>query len=256
MKCPHCNEEHPGDFKYCPSTGLEIKPQLLTCPNCKKTNLPLNYKCCPYCGEILSSITNQDFEHSEHNKVDLGLSICWADCNVGASSPEEFGDYYAWGETEIKNDVYTCENYKFNYGDLEHPEYEYIGDDISESEYDAARVKWGDDWRMPTKDEFEELFRECIWKMVLYKGVKGCRVTGPNGNSIFLPGAGCNWKGRLDDVEDIDYTKSHDVCYWSATLNEEGDNYEAHYMEYYERGWSCNSILREIGHPIRPVANK
>ena len=119
--------------------------------------------------------------------VDLGLSVYWASCNLGAENPEEYGDYYAWGETKPKS-RYTEENY--SYYDANTAQYINIGDDISGTQYDAATVNLGSDWRMPTKSEMQELVDKCTWEWTQVNGVNGNIVTGPNGNSIFLPAAG------------------------------------------------------------------
>ena len=123
--------------------------------------------------------------------VDLGLSVKWAGWDVGASSPEEYGDFYAWGETETK-DEYTEENYShFKNGNIggnwrTTGLYCNIGREISGTQYDAARVKWGGTWRMPTKEEALELLTQCTKKKVTYKGYEGWLFTGPNGNKVFL----------------------------------------------------------------------
>ena len=128
--------------------------------------------------------------------VDLGLpsGIKWASCNVGATKPEEYGGYYAWGETEEKKS-YTLENYLYynfipggNYSD---ENWINIGSEISGTEYDVAHVKWSGYWRMPTLKECMELIERCTWMWTTCNGVNGQKVTGPNGNSIFLPAAGC-----------------------------------------------------------------
>ena len=95
---------------------------------------------------------------STDQKVDLGLSVCWAGWNVGASSPEEYGDYYAWGETIDKSD-YTEDSYQYYNGS----DYVNIGSNISGTRYDVARAQWGGSWRMPTNAEFEELINRCTW---------------------------------------------------------------------------------------------
>lgn len=120
-----------------------------------------------------------------HEWVDLGLSsgVKWATCNVGASSPENYGDHFAWGELESVESGNTKArlNGETNKEDLF---------DISGSwAYDAARVNWGGYWRMPTSDECEELIKECIWRWVTKNGVEGYEVTGSSGESIFLPAA-------------------------------------------------------------------
>lgn len=120
--------------------------------------------------------------------VDLGLSVKWANYNVGASSPEEYGGYYAWGETSEKslNSDYNEDTYiYYNSG-----QYVNIGSDISGTQYDVVHVKWGGSWRMPTLVEVEELCEKCTWEWITYNGVNGQLVTGPNGNSVFFPAAG------------------------------------------------------------------
>lgn len=123
----------------------------------------------------------------EHEYVDLGLSVKWALCNVGASSPEEYGGYFAWGETEPKSS-FTSQTYEFY--DSRSDSYMDIGSEISGTEYDAATVNWGSPWRMPSKKDMEELIEECIWSETVMNGVTGCQIEGPNGNTIFLPYSG------------------------------------------------------------------
>lgn len=124
--------------------------------------------------------------------VDLGLSVYWCSCNVGAESPEEFGDYFAWGETKPKS-KYTKETY--SYYDSNTAQYIDIGANIEGTEYDAATVNLGSDWRMPTYTEINELKTNCNWEWSQINGKNGYVVTGPNGNSIFLPAAGYNTSG-------------------------------------------------------------
>lgn len=138
----------------------------------------------------------QDNAPSHVEAVDLGLSVKWASCNIGASTPEGAGAYYAWGETEEKEE-YTLLTYKYYLGDLNEDgnysnseEYKNIGRNISGTAYDVVRTKWGGSWRMPTKKELEELCFECSWEAAEINGVKGKLITGPNGNSIFLPCTG------------------------------------------------------------------
>lgn len=119
--------------------------------------------------------------------VDLGLSVYWASCNLGAEKPEEYGEYYAWGETTPKSS-YTESNY--SYYDNNTTQYIDIGDDISGTEYDAATVNLGSDWRIPTMQEMTELRSKCSWEWTQISGVNGYKVTGANGNCIFLPAAG------------------------------------------------------------------
>ena len=121
--------------------------------------------------------------HNGHEYVDLGLPSGnkWATCNVGASSPEGYGNYYAWGEISPKAE-YTWEN-SVTCG-------EPMGDMSGNPQYDAAAANWGGGWRMPTRDEMQELVDNCEWEWTQINGVNGARVVGPNGHCIFLPSAG------------------------------------------------------------------
>ena len=126
---------------------------------------------------------------SKNVYVDLGLSVKWAKCNLGASKPEEFGDYFKWGYRVPKNRQSSVDsektnlsyNGKYNVSDRKR---------VLDSEDDAATILLGSPWRIPTKEEYKELIEKCKWNEETLNGVKGCRVTGPNGNSIFLPLAG------------------------------------------------------------------
>ena len=188
-------------------------------------------------------------------EVDLGLSVNWAGWNVGASSPEQYGGYYAWGETEEKSD-YSKETYKYwvdsdGDGDLERAELVNIGDDISGTQYDVARQKWGGSWRMPTKAEIDELTSKCKWTWYQYKGVKGYKVTGPNGNSIFLPAAGYRVGTSL-------LYDGSDGGYWSVTRYEEdyGDYefaWHLHFYFYCGNHYFYGGNLRFFGLSVRPV---
>lgn len=174
---------------------------------------------------IISIILGGGSSQEDHGFVDLGLpsGTLWATCNVGASAPEEYGNYYAWGETAPKVD-YSWENYKFyNYSDemttvtkyCIHSDsgYESFTDGKTEldPEDDAAYVNWGPQWRMPTYEQLAELKDQCTWKSSTLNGVKGRMATGPNGNSIFLPNAGTG------DGESILRVGTHGN-YWSRTL--------------------------------------
>ena len=138
--------------------------------------------------------------------MDLGLSVKWATCNVGASSMSDSGSYYAWGEKETKLDY--ADIYSTTYG-------KGMADISGDLAYDVVRAKWGGTWRMPTKAEFEELSTQCSWKWTTQGGKYGYLITGPSDNSIFLPAAGYR--------EDTDV---YGICgfggYWSSSL---GDDY-------------------------------
>lgn len=152
---------------------------------------------------------------NDHEWVDLGLpsGIKWATCNVGASSPSEYGNYFAWGETSPKAE-YTAANSLIS--DRSHTELESAGIINSSgtltSSYDAATANWGSPWRMPTKAEFEELEKECNWTWTTDNGTNGYIVTGPNGKTIFLPAAG----NRLD----TSYYAGEFGYYWSASAGD------------------------------------
>lgn len=171
-----------------------------------------------------------------HEYVDLGLSVKWATTNVGASSPENYGGYYAWGETEEK-DYYSEKTYKYKYGNS----YIDIGDNICGSQYDVAHVKWGSSWRMPTYAEFEELERECRKEIAVINGVTGCKYTAKNNKSIFLPMGGWKMYTSVDD-------KGTDFCFWTGT--KEG-------IRAYVQLYSYNKSLlglRYLGLSVRPVS--
>lgn len=119
--------------------------------------------------------------HNGYDYVDIGLSVRWATCNVGARSPDVYGSYFAWGETSAKTDFGSITQNRIRTD---------IGTNISGSVYDAAHTNWGGNWRMPTKNEVQELIDNCKWKHVKYNGTDGFCITGPNGRSIFIPAAG------------------------------------------------------------------
>ena len=175
--------------------------------------------------------------------VDLGLSVLWADRNVGASSPGDYGSYYAWGETSTKND-YSWGTYQYYDGS----NWTNIGSNISGSRYDVARQRWGGGWKLPTKSQWEELINRCTWTWTTQGGHSGYKVTGPNGNSIFLPAAGCR-----------DGTSSYGVGsfgdYWSSTLLESSTDY-AWYLHFNSGIHGMYGNYRNYGHTVRPVTEK
>ena len=172
--------------------------------------------------------------------VDLGLSVKWASCNVGATAPEEYGGYYAWGETEEKSD-YSFSTYKYysgTYGTVDNKT-------TLEASDDVASVKWGGSWRMPTKAEQDELRNSCTWKWTTLNGVNGYRVTGPNGNSIFLPAAGYRHGTKVSRRGSLGY-------YWSSSSYSSYSDY-AYYLYFDGGDYDWNSIFRYCGHTVRPV---
>ncbi|MGM9818236.1 MAG: hypothetical protein ACI30B_04550 [Paludibacteraceae bacterium] len=210
-------------------------------------------------GEQISFKTTSPYNGYEY--VDLGLSVKWATCNVGATSPEECGDYFAWGETTTKT-IYTFSNYKFSHLNV-YDDYSFytmtkystsIGcggskpdnDTVLDREDDAASVNMGGLWRMPTIEEHQELIDECTWTYTTLNGIKGCNVEGPSGNSIFLPNTGF----RRDSVLSEDYSR-----YWSSSLYIDNCQ-QAYYLTFESSNklyYSKNYYLRTYGCPIRGV---
>lgn len=127
--------------------------------------------------------------YKQPDAVDLGLRVLWAAHNLGATTPEEFGGFYAWGETEQK-EAYTWDNYRWGDGNSFTKYFNSTSSEVLEPADDAATVHLGGDWRTPTYFEMEELVNECLWTEEYINGVRGFRVMGPNGNSIFMPLAG------------------------------------------------------------------
>ena len=182
-----------------------------------------------------------------HDYVDLGLSVKWATCNVGATKPEQSGSYFAWGETESRS-YFDTDIYKWGWGYITKYNDE---DDLTELELsdDAAHVKWGGNWRMPTRAEFDELLTNCVWSLPFQNDVEWCKVTSKiNGNSIILPYSGY-WSGN--NIE-----RRTCCCYWSSSLHPKGfgDNRSAwHLCVGFSISFDMISIARYYGMPIRPV---
>ena len=197
-----------------------------------------------------------------HEYVDLGLpsGTLWATCNVGADTPEAFGDYYSWGETEPK-EVYDWGSYQYGiFADERYTFTKYCTDSvyglngfvdslaILEPVDDAATACWGADWRTPTIEEWEELFGHTSNEWTAQNGVNGWRFTASNGNSIFLPAAGYWWDGEFNGA-DLG-------IYWSVSLN----------IEFPYRAWGfhfnsyqchlCGSSDRNRGQTIRAVCSE
>ena len=165
----------------------------------KKTILILSIMTLIFTSCKRDEILNEgDKWYNGHAAVDLGLpsGLYWATCNIGASVPEESGDYYAWGEISTNQDNGETLNVRLN--------------DISgDAQYDAATANWGGLWRMPTKYEMQELLNLCSWEETTFNGIEGYQVVGPNGNSIFLPAAGTK-------EDDYIYNKGY-ASYWTST---------------------------------------
>ena len=204
-------------------------------------------------------INNCDPEGSEvgtHEYVDLGLpsGLKWATCNVGANAPEEYGYYFAWGEVEPKT-TYDWSTYKYgtNWDQLtKYCNDSYYGKDgftdsktVLDPEDDAATANWGGAWRMPTKEEQDELREKCTWTWTTQNGVNGYKVTGPNGNSIFLPAAGYMRSSDLLSAGSNGY-------YWSSSLITGSPSYAygvsffSDYVDWYSKHRSCGQSVRPV----------
>ena len=194
-----------------------------------------------------------------HDYVDLGLpsGTLWATCNIGANSPEDYGDYFAWGETEPK-EQYDWTTYKWCMGsnttmtkyctDSGYGYDGFVDNKWSlDLEDDAAYVNWGPLWRMPSQAHMNELRVSCTWEWTTQNGVNGYLVTGPNGASLFLPAAG--WR----DSSSLKGTGKYGQ-YWSSTLNVGGPNCHAFLLGYDSSSWYNVYIsYRDRGCTVRPI---
>ncbi|MBR5823201.1 MAG: DUF1566 domain-containing protein [Paludibacteraceae bacterium] len=186
-----------------------------------------------------------------HAYVDLGLpsGLKWATCNVGATVSTDFGNYFAWGEVEPKKD-YSWETYKYGTKDNLTKYNSNDNKTILDPENDAATINWGGKWRMPTKEEMEELKENCTFLYTSKTDVRkytvfGYKVTGPNGNSIFLPSAGYMYEGKLYDAGSYGN-------YWSSSLDTDGPIY-AYYVYFYSANVGWTYFDRYYGLSVRPV---
>lgn len=207
-------------------------------------------------GTVLKYGTVKSFTTKESKcpkgAVDLGLSVYWAECNLGAEKPEDYGDYYAWGEVETKED-YSWSTYKFGTSSSG-PFSKYnidssygAGDNITvlDPEDDVAHEKLGGDWRMPTDAEWTELMTKCTWVCTTQNGVDGRKATGSNGNSIFLPAAGGKSDVYLGEAGSRGY-------YWSSSLRT-GDPKLAWNLRFFSDLVLMDNSHRYYGLSIRPV---
>ena len=189
-------------------------------------------------GSVTTLKTNDDGTIAGIEYVDLGLSVKWAPFNIGATSPTECGDYFAWGEIETKTE-YTEAN------SLTHGIYmEDIG---GNPQYDAARAIWGSTWRLPSREEIEEIVAECTWEWTSVDGMNGCKITGPNGNHIFVPAAGCYIGAELKMLGQNGMYHSYKMC---------GDYVNFSYGFHFGEGsdnYQLDWLYRAYGRSIRPV---
>ena len=190
-----------------------------------------------------------------HEYVDLGLpsGTLWATMNIGANAPEEFGDYFAWGETTPK-EVYNWNTYQWcngrwnkmtkyctisTHGDNGFTD----GKTELDPEDDAASVNWSSQWRMPSKEQLDELRTKCTWTWTTSNGVKGYRVS-KNGKSIFLPAAE-GYSGSILSSGNLGY-------YWSRTLGDT-KSYYANYLYFYSSSVTAEAFERSTGCTVRAV---
>lgn len=199
------------------------------------------------------TVTGGGSSGGDEDYVDLGLpsGLKWRSMNVGASKPEEYGNYYAWAETSPKSN-YASSNYKYpstNYGDgiIVYAKYDTTpvqgdGKTVLEAEDDAATANLGNGWRMPTFKEFKELRENCTWAWTTRNGVNGMLVTGPNGKSIFLPGGGWYTNTTLTG-------KTTYGSYWTAS----GSGGNAHAVDFASGYVDKAYLARSDGRSVRPV---
>ncbi|MDE7118213.1 MAG: hypothetical protein K2O61_06185 [Bacteroidaceae bacterium] len=203
-------------------------------------------------GKELRAIPSTEFPKSKYHTcpdnnhphaIDLGLpsGTKWCCCNVGASAPEEYGGYYAWGETSEKS-VYNWDTYAFC---CDATGFVNIGTDISGTQYDVAHVRMGAPWRMPTHEQQVELMENCTRQWTQQNGVNGILVTGTNGGQVFLPAGGFRWLDYLYNVGSYG-------SYWSSSL---GPNYDsiAYGLDFSSGYWGWSYYYRGSGLSVRPV---
>ena len=188
-----------------------------------------------------------------HKYVDLGLSVKWATMNIGATTPEDYGNYYAWGEIKTKG-TYDWGNY-FDTNDVGNTFTKYNnegGKTVLDPEDDAAHVNWGGSWRMPTQAEWWELINCCTWTWTTQNGINGYKVTsnkaGYTDKFIFLPAAGSRRVSGLNNVGSYG-------SYWSSSLYEDY-SYNAWYLRFYSDYYpnlDCTGRVRRYGRSVRPV---
>ena len=206
---------------------------------------------------VINIILGGGSSQENHEFVDLGLpsGTLWATCNVGANAPEEYGDYFAWGETAPK-DYHGWSTYKWCNGSsttmtkyCTNSSYGYNGfvDNKREldPEDDAAYVNWGPSWRMPTLEQQQELIDNCTWTWTTQNGVNGRLFTGPNGNTMFLPAAGYRWSDSL-------YIAGSWGYYWSRTLNSSIPS-NAYYLNFNSGYVFWDYYYRNNGFTVRAV---
>lgn len=192
----------------------------------------VSYLCRPMNDIILGFFVNEKIECpvsgnvDGHDYVDLGLSVQWATCNVGTIRFEDYGDYFAWGETQTK----AC-HFRYNY---------------SRKSDDTATAQWGKSWRMPTRIEWQELIAKCSWKWMTVNGINGYEVTADSGNWIFLPASGFR-------DGDSDFQVGSFGYYWSSTVK---SGPGAYCFSLDSNNKRVYDDYRYYGHSVRPVCGR
>lgn len=209
-----------------------------------------------YYGKVYTFTTQNIDEVTPGEYIDLGLSVKWASHNMGATSPEQVGDRYAWGELTIYTGDYA---YESNGSMID------IGNNICGTSYDVAYVKLGNGWRLPTYNEMTNLFKQCSYAFTTYKGVVGYIVQGTNGNSIFIPYGNTNfYSGYHTDETGYTYdTYGYFAGFMTGQLSTKtGTKGRVHSLMFTDAGtsrwlWYVNGFLgRDVGQSVRPVFTK
>jgi TonB family protein len=204
---------------------------------------------------ILGSLTFMDAnaqicpDNNHPHMIDLGLptGTLWACCNIGATKPEGYGSYFAWGETEEK-DVYNEKTYRYTISE----DGPIVPTNISGTKMDVAYQKWGSPWRLPDVEQSNEFIEECKYQWMVHNGIKGGKFTGPNGNSIFFPAAGYREEKEI---------KERSVCgnywtenRWSSTLMS-SSYYTISFSADYNHA-EAEFYSGQLGYTVRPIAPK
>lgn len=192
--------------------------------------------------------SNEHPSADTHEYVDLGLpsGTLWATCNVGANSPEEYGDYFAWGETKPKSNYSWSTYFDTTDGGKTFGKYNYDGKKTLDPEDDAALTNWGENWRLPTANEFEELRTSCTWTWNSSK--KGYDVVGPNKETIFIPATGHIINSSGNSV-------GQTGNYWVSSLDDRKSNLSVDF-HFSSSVVDWNYDDRYHGHSVRPIYKK
>lgn len=198
---------------------------------------------------ILHSVsTCPDNNHPHAIDLDLPSGTKWSCCNVGASAPEVYGNYYAWGEIQPKsvynNDTYAYWHDNDGNGVVGSNEYVNIGSDIAGTCYDAATANWGAPWRMPSEAQIGELMNNTTMGWTYENGVSGYKFTGSNGNTVFFPAAGSRWDSELHDAQS-------EGRYWLSTTSDNHPEFASYFN--FRPAFEFIYDSRSAGLSVRPV---